>query len=287
MPVKKGTKRGPYKTKRRMAAEMVEDLWNQKSGETEAQIEARINERFDILNALVAESISGLVRAMIVSGPAGLGKSHTVETCLEAHDPSYSVWTHIKGYVKPTGLYKTLYKYRHPGNIIVFDDADSIFNDENALNMLKAVCDTNEKRRVSYLSEGALYDDETEERLPKQFEFEGAIVFISNLDFDGEIDRGNKLSPHLSAMMSRSHYIDLAMKTKEDYLVRIKSMIRKGLLANKNMSKAEETDVLSFINENSDSLRELSLRIALKIADIRKSGRKNWKSFAKVTCCRS
>jgi len=155
------------------------------------------------------------------------------------------------------------------------------------LNMLKAVCDTTETRRVSYLSEGILYDDDTEERLPKTFTFEGTIIFITNYDFDEMIDKGHKLAPHLSAMLSRSHYVDLAMKTKEDYIVRIKWMIKNGLLDSKGLSVSQIKAVTAFIDQHQDRLRELSLRVALKIADICKGGKSNWKKVAEVTCCRN
>jgi len=280
------TKRTRISKKMRAAMETA-DVWNSKSGETETQIAKRINDRFEILDYLVNESIEGSLRSLIVAGPAGLGKSWSVETPLTKWDTSLTSWTQIKGYVKATGLFKLLYKFRNPGQVIVLDDADSVFFDETALNMLKAVCDTTETRRVSYLSEGILYDDDTEERLPKTFTFEGTIIFITNYDFDEMIDKGHKLAPHLSAMLSRSHYVDLAMKTKEDYIVRIKWMIKNGLLDSKGLSVSQIKAVTAFIDQHQDRLRELSLRVALKIADICKGGKSNWKKVAEVTCCRN
>ena len=136
----------------------------------------------------------------------------------------------MKGYVRATGLVKLLYQYRNAGQVIVFDDADAIFFDDVSLNLLKAVCDTTETRRVSWLSEGSLVDEETAVRIPRNFEFKGTIIFISNYDFDAMIDRGHKLAPHLAALVSRAHYIDLAMKSRRDYLVRIRQVIEEGLL---------------------------------------------------------
>lgn len=171
------------------------------SNETEAQIWERIETRFDILQTLTNATITGDSRALIVSGPAGLGKSYTVEAALKNWDPNEINHTFIKGYVKATGLYKALYQHRNKGQVLVFDDADSIFYDDVSLNMLKAVCDTTESRKVSYLAEGSLVDEESAERIPKSFEFEGSIIFITNLDFDHLIDRGHKLAPHLQALI--------------------------------------------------------------------------------------
>lgn len=255
--------------------------------ETDQEIDLKLRSRFEILEHLVNQATSNEIRALIVSGPPGLGKSYTVETALDNWDPSQQKHTIIRGYVKATGLYKMLYQYRQAGNVLVFDDADSIFNDETALTLLKAVCDTTDKRRVSYLSEGSLVSEENAERIPNQFDFDATIIFITNYDFDTMIDRGHKLAPHLKALVSRAHYVDLAMKTRRDYLIRIAQAIRDGLLTHQGLSEQMQTDVVQFIEDNNTILRELSLRIALKIASIRKSNNNRWQNIATVTCCRN
>jgi len=252
--------------------------------ETDEQIDARISERFDILDVLTEACTVGNARALIVSGPAGLGKSFTVEKRLNEWDPNEINHTIVKGFVRATGLVKLLYQYREEGQVIVFDDADSIFYDDISLNLLKAVCDTTERRRVSWLSEGKLIDDESADFIPRSFNFNGTIVFITNMDFDAMIDRGHKLAPHLQALVSRSHYIDLSMKTRRDYLVRIKQVIKQGLL--NHLNGVERHEVIEFINSNHERLRELSLRVALKIGSLRKQGA-NWQKMAKITCCRN
>lgn len=252
--------------------------------ETDEQIENRISERFNILESLTDSCIAGDSRALIVSGPAGLGKSYTVEQKLSAWDPSGLNYAITKGYVRATGLVKLLYAYREENQVLVFDDADAIFFDDVSLNLLKAVCDTTERRIVSWLSEGKLFDDDSGTMVPRSFEFNGTIIFISNYDFDAMIDKGHKLSPHLQAMVSRAHYIDLAMKTRRDYLVRIRQVVAQGLLSHLDIEA--QADVLTFIEAYSDHLRELSLRMALKIASIRKTNNTNWEKVAKITCCK-
>ena len=251
--------------------------------ESDAQIDARIAERFDILDVLTEACIVGNSRALIVSGPAGLGKSFTVEKALAAWDPNEINHTIVKGYVRATGLVKLLYQFREDGNVIVFDDADSIFFDDVSLNLLKAVCDTTERRRVSWLSEGKLVDDDSAELIPRSFDFNGTVIFISNYDFDAMIDKGHKLAPHLQALVSRAHYIDLAMKTRRDYLVRIRQVVRQGLLS--HLTEEQREDVIAFIEGNHDKLRELSLRMAIKIGGLRKQGG-DWQKLARITCCK-
>ena len=151
--------------------------------------------------------------------------------------------------------------------------------------MLKAVTDSTERRRVSYLADYDMVDSEANV-IPRQFQFDGTIIFITNLDFDALIDKNNKLSPHLSAMVSRSHYIDLAMKTQRDYFIRIKQVLKQGLLANKGLTKAQERKVLKFIDQNSADLREMSLRVAIKLADLIKRNPASFEKMAKVTVLR-
>ena len=254
------------------------------SRETDAEVDARIADRFEILDVLTEACVVGNARALIVSGPAGLGKSFTVEKRLHDWDPNEVNHTIVKGYVRATGLVKLLYQYREAGQVIVFDDADAIFFDDVSLNLLKAVCDTTDRRRVSWLSEGGLIDEETAVRIPRSFDFNGTIIFISNYDFDAMIDRGHKLAPHLQALVSRSHYIDLQMKTRRDYLVRIRQVIKQGLLA--DLSFAERSDVITFIETHSEKLRELSLRMAIKLGSLRKQG-DDWARIAKITCCKN
>lgn len=280
--------RGVYDRAAARARASVADAVNVKVNystrvETDDEIDARIAERFDILDVLAEACTLGNARALIVSGPAGLGKSYTIEKRLAEWDPNEVNHTIVKGYVRATGLVKLLYQYRNEGQVIVFDDADSIFFDDVSLNLLKAVCDTTERRRVSWLSEGKLIDEETAELIPRSFDFNGTIIFISNYDFDAMIDKGHKLAPHLAALVSRSHYIDLAMKTRRDYLVRIRQVIRQGLLS--DLSFAQRSEVITFIESNSDSLRELSLRMAIKLGALAKQGG-DWKKVARITCCR-
>lgn len=253
--------------------------------ETEDQIRNKLDERFAAMSMMVEDAIKGDVRAMIVSGPAGVGKSHEVHAKLDAAQPFFTV---IKGFVRPTGLYKTLYEYRHPGSVIVLDDADSIFTDEIALNLLKTACDTTRRREISWLAETRMMDEDGADKLPRKFEFEGTVIFITNQDFDYLIDKGSKLAPHLSALVSRSMYLDMAMKSKRDYIVRIKQVIEKGMLRHPdyNMNAVDEKEIMDFIEKHQDTMRELSLRMVVKIATLKKSRPTKWQALAKVFALR-
>jgi hypothetical protein len=254
--------------------------------ETDDQIEAKLTERFQVLEDLTRGAVNGNVKALIVSGPAGLGKSYKVEKVLEEYDPDGDRSTQIKGYARATGLMKQLYKHRHKGDVVVFDDADAIFYDDVSLNILKAATDSSDKRMISWMSE-AKFEDDDGDIIPRRFEFKGTVVFITNIDFDAMIEKGHKLAPHLSALISRAHYIDLAMKTKRDYYVRIKQVVKQGMLSKAGFTMDEENEVMQFVEKNFDRLRETSLRSVIKIAALRKSNPQRFESLARITCCKN
>ena len=256
------------------------------SSETEEQILARLETRFSAMDLMTEATCFGFNRSLIVSGPAGLGKSYGVMKTLEEAERRGYVPIVIKGYIRPTGLYKLLYENRFKKCIVVFDDADSIFGDDVCLNLLKAACDMTETRRLHWLTETKM-EDEDGERLPRSFEFEGSIIFITNYDFDDLIAKGNKLAPHFEALISRSHYLDLAMKTKKDYVVRIKQVVfGKGMLSREGFTDSEAREIVSFVEQNTEKLRELSLRMVVKLAGLFRMNRASWKELATVTCMR-
>lgn len=251
--------------------------------ETDQEIEARIRSRFEVFETLVDDVIEGDIRGLIVSGPPGMGKSHPVEEKLKAVENSRIV----KGHASAKGLYELLHQYKDEGSIIVMDDADSIFGDERALNLLKSAMDTTETRVLSWVTGsafGAATDDD-ERDIPTSFVFNGSIIFITNLDFDGMIAKGNRIAKHLEAIVSRTHYVDLMLKSSRDMIVRIKQVVRDTRMLN-YLNVEQRKEVIQFLEDHLGKLRELSLRTALKVGDLRRSN-PNWKEIAKITCCKN
>lgn len=253
--------------------------------ESISEIEAKLADRFETLQVVAEATVSGANTAMIVSGPAGLGKSYTVERVVEQAEKTGSNVTYISGHVRPLALYRVLYNARFSGSIVVFDDSDSLFADEISLNLLKKACDTTERRILYWLSESLKnIEDEEGESIPEKFEFEGSVIFITNYDMDDLIRRGNKFAPHFQALISRSLYVDLEMKTKMDYIVRIKQVVAGGMLRDMGMSQQQENEIVDYITKHKDDMRELSLRMAIKLAKLIKIDPVNWKKRARHTC---
>lgn len=247
-----------------------------------AETKRVIAERFEVLELLTNACMEGSARSLIVSGPPGLGKSYTIFNKLSAWDPTETQYSITKGYMRATGLYKLLYKHRFQKHVLVMDDTDTIFFDDTCLGLLKAVCDTTKDRIVSWKTEAQLYSEDGNELLPKSFLFEGACIFLTNNDFDYLIAKGDKRSPHLEAMMSRSHYIDLAMKTRQDFLIRIIQVVQQGLL--RPLSSQAQTEIITYLVTNMMTMREMSLRMAIKLKDLYMTRPNDWKRIADVTC---
>ena len=275
-------------TRKRQAINFAQQVIKPVRVETVAEIEAKLKDRFEALEVMAEATGKGINRSLIVSGPAGLGKSYTVEAKLEELESMGHSVTYIKGYVRPLALYKLLYETRHAKSVLVFDDSDSVFYDDVSMNLLKGACDSTDRRVLHWLSKSIeKEEDEEGESIPEKFEFEGSVIFITNYDFDAMIASGNKLAPHFEALVSRSHYLDLAMKTKMDYIVRIKQVVRGGMLKSRGFNAAEETMILEFIVNNMERLRELSLRMVVKISGLYKMDKKNWQKLASQTCMRN
>lgn len=251
--------------------------------ESDNQISERIAMRFAVMDMMANAAFEGNCRSLIIAGAPGVGKSFTILKRADKMDESRC--SVLKGAISPTGLFKTLWKHRHPGHVIVFDDADDVFGNERSLNFLKAACDSSDERYITWASNAEMIDDEGD-AIPTTFEFEGSIIFISNKDFIGEIERETRSSVHFAAMISRSHFIDTGIKTNREYFIRIKQVVLGTDMLNDPNGTVEidPCEILQFIEENLDNLNELSLRMVKKLANLITIDRFEWRKLARVTC---
>lgn len=256
--------------------------------ETDTDAMNRIASRFAVLDEMSRACINGDIRAIIVSGPPGVGKSHGVTTQMEKASmfdkisgkrPRFEI---VKGAMSGIGLFSTLYKYSDARNVLVFDDCD-VWEDQDALNVLKGALDSGKTRRISWNKDSRILRDEG---IPNTFNFNGSVIFITNLNFNDR--RSAKIKAHLEALQSRCHYLDLTINSERDKMLRIKQVHRDadgGLFADYGFSTEQADMILDFMWKNHDKLREVSLRMALKIADLVKIST-SWESLAQATCMR-
>jgi hypothetical protein len=262
----------------------------QQSKETDAEIIERLRERFEILEDMTRAVKKGDVRAMIVSGAPGVGKSFGVEKVLAKHqlmadvanDEKLKKFEIVKGAMSAIGLYSKLYEYSDKKCILVFDDCDSVLLDDLSLNILKAALDTSKKRMIHWNTDSRLLRSEG---VPNSFEFKGGAIFITNINFANI--KSKKLQDHLAALESRCHYIDLTVHGEREKMLRIKQIVGDGMLNEYDFEPGQQEELIEFIDANKKKLRELSLRTVLKTADLMRTfPNGKWKRVAEVSLMR-
>ena len=255
-----------------------------KREETDEETIERLRERFEMLEDMTKATKRGDVRAMIVSGPPGVGKSHGVEKVLGKHElldtlgdrpAKYEV---VKGAMSAIGLYCKLYKHADKDNILVFDDCDSVFSDELSLNILKAALDSKKNRRICWNTDSFKLRNEG---VPDSFNFQGSAIFITNIKFDNV--KSKKMRDHLEALESRCHYMDLTIDTDREKMLRIKQITKDGMLDEYALGEHVVDEIVDFMESNKTKLRELSLRTVLKLADLAKAFPQKWEAMAENT----
>ena len=158
---------------------------------------------FSNLSALTRMVGRGVQPSLVVTGMAGMGKTHIVKnTLIEMGLKESTDFVHFKGRATAAGLFITL--YQNSNSIIILDDCDSVFRDENAVNILKGALDSYDTRKISYITSKPL-KDEFGDALPMHFEFTGKIIFISNIS-QANLDE---------AIKSRSFVADISMTTDQ------------------------------------------------------------------------
>jgi hypothetical protein len=257
--------------------------------ETDEQIKDRMRQRFDIADEMTRAVKKGDIRAMIMTGPPGVGKSFGVESVLAKHDMFADIandsklkkYEVVKGAMSAIGLYKKLYEFSDKKSILVFDDCDSVLLDDLSLNILKAALDSGKKRMICWNTDSRLLRSEG---VPNSFEFKGGAIFITNIKFENV--KSKKLQDHLAALESRCHYLDLTIDTEREKILRIEQIVEDGMLKDYEFEQYTVDEIITFIKDNKKKLRELSLRMVLKLADLKKSMPGNWRAVAEVTCMR-
>jgi hypothetical protein len=234
-----------------------------------------INTRFGFVEKLVTMVATGVQPSAVITGEGGLGKTFTVTKTLAAHGykdiselaefqvgsviNTSKCFMMVKGYSTAKGLYRTLFENQK--SVIVFDDCDAVLKDPVALNLLKGALDSYGKRIISWNAD--MKDDD----LPRSFNFEGRVIFISNMDQD-RIDQ---------AIRSRSMMIDLSM-TFDQKIDRMEYIAKSDEFLPEYDSTIK-SDALALIRKVGKDAKEISLRTLIAVSKVRASN-KEWKDLA-------
>lgn len=249
------------------------------------EIEKEISDRFEVLELLTNGVIAREIKAMIVSGAAGIGKTYTIDKMLLDAERSgkISKFSMMTGSCTAIGLYLQLWAHQNEGNVLVLDDIDSIFDDQEALNLLKGALDTGRQRTISWLGASKFL---REEGADQSFEFNGTVIFITNVNFDERIAKGGKLAVHYEALISRCMYLDLGIHTMHEVLVRIRQVIKSSDMMSKlGVSEKQTAMMMDWMVKNVDDLRKVDLRTMIKLAQAVKAAPNSWERVAKAALC--
>ena len=232
-----------------------------------------INQRFDFVRRLVSMVGRGKTASAIITGEGGLGKTHNVVKALidaglvditgidlDGQEAPKGSFTVIKGYSTPKGLFRILYENRN--NIVIFDDCDSVLRDDDAVNLLKGALDSYDRRTITWNSMRA------DEELPRSFEFNGGVVFISNRPMT-KIDQ---------ALRTRSMCVDLSM-TLDQKLDRMEVIMQEDDFL-PEVPLQYKKEAIGLIRKLKDEAREVSLRTLITVARIRAENDQDWQELA-------
>lgn len=240
---------------------------------------------FNDIEKLSKVVASAAQNSLIIAGDSGVGKTYHVEKSLNETlgEPGgkHGKWVQYKGAkITALGLYKILFEHRE-GMTIVLDDADSVWKDDDAVNMLKAALDTSDTRQIRWASKATMsvdrmdkkerdevYEDvdnalveQPEEvggkiKLPNMFDFNSQIIFVTNMP-------PKKLD---DAVCSRSLFMDVHL-SEEDMVNRIRHVLKEKYT---NMSMAEKDSVVEQIQQANTrvTMRSVEAALAIKSAGI-------------------
>ena len=274
---------------------MTGQIRNALAGQTQEEKQIDTNELFKRMEGLVRLLAMGSIKSLVIYGGPGTGKTYTVRKMLEESGKEFDRdWFMVKGNITTFELYKALYTHREPDTILVFDDTDSVWDKDDAANILKAALDSYDERILSWFSnrtrpmskmskeerenyyklvdqkilDGELEDPKTRVKFPNQFRYEGRIIFISNLSRD-KFD---------SAVLTRSAKIDMTLKTSQ-MLDRMDSILDK--IGDPDVSLEDKQATMDYLKGEVESgrMKSVSMRSFLNAEALRKSGDPEWQKY--------
>ncbi len=246
----------------------------------------RIMMRYGTLEKLCFKVANARVPSFIGSGPPGLGKSFTMDReiaktgrhrhdGLEPLEDATNWYDHISGGCMAPGLYHSLWNMRN-GGILLLDDCDGVFYDDEAINLLKIATDSSKQRLLSWRKKAAWLDQYLIERT---FDFKGHIAFLTNIDFEQVIKKTNKDTEHFKALIDRARYLCLTIRTQRDFMIRIRQVaIEEKMLERDHGLNLEDAEaLLQYVEQNKYRFYNLSLRLVGQIADTMREDPLDWK----------
>jgi hypothetical protein len=232
-----------------------------------------IDSKYLSLETYIEQMAKGKVRSLIVHGPPGVGKTYSASSFITKYSSQKN--KSISGHMSLLSLYVELYRHRAIGQILILDDVDSVMNNLQGLNILKAAMDTRSVREISWESTSSLLPALG---VPNSFQFDGGVILITNAGF---ANGSKKHIGHLNALKDRSFCINLGDQDQETiFKYCCYAVLQKGILSKYELTKNQENSIIEFIEQNMYSMHNLSLRSFVKCAELMSIDPVNWKLLA-------
>jgi hypothetical protein len=231
-----------------------------------------INQRFEFLERLVTMVAQRQAVSLVVTGPGGLGKTHTVRETLEQAglrdasgfdaEPGPRTYRMVKGYSSAKGLYRELYE--NQDGLLVFDDCDSVLDNDTSRLLLLGALDSYDRRIISWNA------DIRDADLERSFQFTGRVIFISNRD-RSDID---------GALRTRAYTVSLHM-TQEQKLQRMERLVYLPTFMPQFEPEHKEA-AMALIRRVAPRVGDLSLRSLQAVTRLAAVGG-DWETLAEYT----
>jgi hypothetical protein len=225
-------------------------------------------------------------RGLLISGDAGTGKSHYVKEAFISTKTTKRVdYQKSKSFTAPA-LYAKLWENRHKGDVVAFDDCS-----------LESMSSGDFRKWTDFLKGGLElskgpkmigYEAATKNQLfkdlgvPNEFDFQGSIIWITNTRFD-KLEK--KFGDHWDAVKGRFIPIEVFLTKEEKYMYTMYLIEEMDILGKKCEAKEggysikiiSETN--KYLSDNYSYLKEITPRVAIKVADTMTEYPKMWKQI--------
>jgi len=186
------------------------------------------------------------INFLTILSRGGLGKTFLVEEILAKNSPLV-----LNGHCTPLSLYKSL-KYENELDtsfILVIDDVDGILHNDTNVAILKAVCDTKDKKTVKYTSTTRLLSESD-----KEFQTSCKTILLTN--------KLTVCDDNLTALITRANVINFNPSDIE-----ILSFLK---------TFAKDKEIIKFIETYAKISKKLNLRVYARALELKNSNL-NWK----------
>ncbi len=191
----------------------------------------------------------GSLDLVLLLGQPGIGKTEAVKQALCVDGDSQGQALYVEGHAQPFGLYQQLWRYRD--RPVVLDDLDRLYANPDCVRILKPLCNTRRRKRISWLSNAVAAVPE----LPTEFTTDSNVILIAN--------EWRTINSNVRALEDRSIILWFSPTPREVH--------------RKTAEWFRDDDVYRFIGSYLSHIPQLSMRYYDKGRRLREAGFQDWK----------